>query len=197
MTDDAPSIDPARTALLVMDCQTAIVGNLPDAEQLLPRVARAIDAARSRGVRIAYVCVGFDDADYDAIPDTNKTFAGVAAGRRFHNEAPETAVHDAVAPEPGDIVVRKTRVGAFSMTDLDRELRDRGIDTLILAGIATSGVVLTTVREAADRDYRMYVLEDGTSDHDRDVHDLLTRKVFPRQAYVISTAGLSDLLGGR
>jgi nicotinamidase-related amidase len=83
MTDDAPSIDPARTALLVMDYQTAIVGNLPDAEQLLPRVARAIDTARS--------------------------FAGVAASRRFHNEAPETAIHDAVAPEPGDIVVRKTR----------------------------------------------------------------------------------------
>jgi nicotinamidase-related amidase len=194
MTDDVPPINPARTALLVMDYQVAIVENLGDARQLLVRMAEAIAAARGRGVRIGYVRVGFDDADCEAIPDTNKTFAGMAAGRRFHHEAPGTAIHDAVAPQPGDIVVRKTRVGAFSTTDLDQKLRDRGIDTLILAGIATSGVVLSTVRDAADRDYRLYVLEDGTADHDREVHDLLTRKVFPRQAYVISAADLPGLL---
>ena len=59
----------------------------------------------------------------------------MAASRRLHDEAPETAIHDAVAPEPGDLVVRKTRVGAFSTTDLDQQLRSRKIDTLILAGI--------------------------------------------------------------
>jgi nicotinamidase-related amidase len=103
-------------------------------------------------------------------------------------------VHEAVAPEPGDIVVRKTRVGAFSTTDLDHQLRSRGIDTLILAGISTSGVVLSTVRDGADRDYRMYVLEDATADFDAEVHELLVRKVFPRQADVISIADLSNLL---
>ena len=90
--------------------------------------------------------------------------------------------------------MRKTRVGAFSTTDLDQQLRDRGIDTLILAGISTSGVVLSTVRDAADRDYRVYVLEDASADPDPEVHDLLIRKIFPRQAYVISIAELSNLL---
>jgi len=197
MNDTVPTIDPHHTILLVMDYQPAILNNLPGADELLPRLVEAIDAARSSGMRIGYVRLGFDDADYTAMPDTNKGLTGVAASRRMHNQAPETAIHDAVAPELGDLVVRKTRVGAFSTTDLDQQLRDQKIDTLVLAGITTSGVVLSTVRDAADRDYRLYVLEDASSDRDYEVHDLLMQKVFPRQAYVISVADLSDLLGVR
>ena len=111
--------------------------------------------------------------------------------------APETAVHQAVAPEPGDIVVRKVRVGAFSTTDLDAQLRGAGVDTLVLAGVSTSGVVLSTVRDAADHDYRLYVLEDGCADRDPEVHGLLMRKVFPRQAWVIQVADLPSLVGAR
>jgi nicotinamidase-related amidase len=148
-------------------------------------------------VWVGYVRLGFTDADYDAVPHTNTRFAGIAASRRMHAEAPETAIHETVAPEPGDLVVRKTCVGAFSTTDLDEQLRDRQIDTLILAGIATSGVVLSTVRDAADRDYRLYVLEDGCADRDRDVHALLMQKVFPRQACVILIAELASLLGAK
>ncbi len=194
MNQDTPSIDPHRAMLLVMDYQTAIVDNLPGGAELLSRVARAIAVARGAGVRIGYVRVAFSDADYDALPVTNKGFAAIAAGRRLYHEAPETAVHDAVAPEPGELVVRKTRVGAFSTTDLDEQLRERGIDSLILAGISTGGVVLSTVRDAADRDYRLYVLEDGCADRDDEVHGLLMRKIFPRQAHVVSIADLSGLL---
>jgi nicotinamidase-related amidase len=194
MNETTPTIDSRRAMLLVMDYQRAILNNLPGADELLPRVAQAIVAARGRGVRIGSVRVAFSEADYDALPDTNKGFAAIATGRRLYHEAPETAVHDAVAPEPGDLTVRKTRVGAFSTTDLDEQLRDGKIDTLILAGISTSGVVLSTVRDAADRDYRLYVLEDGCADRDDEVHGLLMRKVFPRQAYVISIADLSSLL---
>jgi nicotinamidase-related amidase len=60
----------------------------------------------------------------------------------MHHEDPTTAIHDQLAPQPGDIEVRKTRVGAMSTTDLDQQLRDRGIITLVLAGISTNGVVL-------------------------------------------------------
>ena len=105
-------------------------------------------------------------------------------------------MHDRLAPEPGDIVVRKTRVGAFSTTDLDEQLRKRGISTVVLAGISTSGVVLSTVRDAADRDYRIIVLADGCADFDAEVHDVLLGKVFPRQADVVNTAELDDLLTG-
>lgn len=93
-------------------------------------------------------------------------------------------------------MVRKTRVGAFSTTDLERQLSDRQIDTLILAGISTSGVVLSTVRDASDRDYRVLVLSDACADPDPEVHALLIAKVFPRQADVITSAQLHGLLAG-
>ncbi len=195
MTTTIPSMDPTKTALLVMDFQPAILDRLPKSDELLTRVTAAISTARDRGVQIGYVRVAFADSDYAAIPDTNKAFTAVATGRRMHDEAPETAVHPQVAPQAGDIIVRKTRVGAFSTTDLDKQLRDRGITNLILAGISTSGVVLSTVRDAADRDYRVYVLADGTADVDPDVHDTLIQKIFPRQAYIINTAAeLAGLL---
>jgi nicotinamidase-related amidase len=194
--NNVPPIDPHRAVLLVMDYQPGILSRLPDADELLGRARAAISEARRRGVQVGYVRVGFSDADLASIPETNKSFSAITAtpGRQMHADAPETAVHDRVAPAPGDIVVRKTRVGAFSTTDLDQQLRDRGIDTLILAGISTSGVVLSTLRDGADRDYRLYVLEDATADTDAEVHELLMRKVFPRQAHVISTADLQSLL---
>lgn len=196
MTSTLPAIDPSRTALLVMDYQAGILGRLSEAEDLLARAADAIAVVRSHGGQIGYVRVGFDDADYDVLPGHNRMAAAVAAAGRaaLHSDSPATAVHDAVAPEPGDIVVRKTRVGAFSTTDLDEQLRDRGITTVVLAGLSTSGVVLSTVRDAADRDYRVVVLADACADPEPGVHEFLTEKIFPRQADVITIAGLSDLL---
>jgi nicotinamidase-related amidase len=173
VTDTLPSVDPRRTALLVMDYQAGILGRLDQAEALL-------------------AC-----ADYEAVP-AHSRFAPLlaAAGPAMHSDSPATAVHDTVAPEPGDITVRKTRVGAFSTTDLDQQLRDRGIINLILAGISTSGVVLSTVRDAADRDYQVFVLADACADPVPGVHDFLTEKIFPRQAHVITSAELKDLLSG-
>jgi nicotinamidase-related amidase len=194
MTDDVPPIDPYRAVLLIMDYQVGIVSRVADGDELLSRARAAIAEARGRGVQVGYVRVAFADADLAAVPETNKAFSAIASSRQMHADDPATAVHAAVAPEPGDVIARKTRVGAFSTTDLDQQLRDRGIDTLILAGISTSGVVLSTVRDGADRDYRVYVLEDATADPDLEVHDLLMRKVFPRQAHVISIADLSTLL---
>jgi nicotinamidase-related amidase len=195
MTDPTPAIDPRRTALLVMDYQNAIIGRLEDAETLLARVAHAIAVVRQHGGHIGYVRVAFDDTDFDSIPPTSQ-FAGLVAnsGRAMHADSPATAVHESVAPEAGDILVRKTRVGAFSTTDLDGQLRAHQIDTLVLAGISTSGVVLSTVRDAADRDYRVFVLADASADPVPGVHEFLTEKIFPRQAQVITTAELEQLL---
>ena len=193
MTPTLPNVDPRRTALLVMDYQAGILGRLGDAEPLLSCAADAIAVVRGRGGQIGYVRVAFDDADYDAVPPHSR-FASI--GPEMHSDSAATAIHDAVAPEPGDITVRKTRVGAFSTTDLDQQLRDRGITTLILAGISTSGVVLSTVRDAADRDYQVLVLADACADPVPGVHEFLTEKIFPRQAHVITSAELKDVLSG-
>lgn len=192
------TIDPDRTALLVMDLQPGILERFPNPADLLRRAATAVATIRDRGGCIGYVRVAFTDADLAAIPEHSAMAAAVTAGgARLHADSPATAVHEAVAPRPDDIVVRKTRVGAFSTTDLDRQLRDRGITTLVLAGVATSGVVLSTLRDAADRDYRLFVLADACADVDPSVHAVLTEKVFPRQATVVNVADLEHIVERR
>jgi nicotinamidase-related amidase len=194
--NDAPlNLDPARTALLVMDFQPGIIGMLSEPDALVARVAETIALARRHGVHVGYVRVAFTDADYDDAPAKSRMAAQVrAAGGAFDADAPGTAIDERVAPEPGEIVVRKIRVGAFSTTDLDAQLRERGVDTLILAGISTSGVVLSTVRDAYDRDYELLVLADACADREPGVHEFLTEKIFPRQASVITTAELRATL---
>ena len=103
--------------------------------------------------------------------------------------------HARAAPSAGDIVVRKTRIGAFSTTDLDAQLRARNVRTLVLAGISTSGVVLSTVCDGADRDYRLIVLSDGCADPNEEVHRMLLTKVFPRRTEVITIDDLAKRLG--
>jgi nicotinamidase-related amidase len=80
------------------------------------------------------------------------------------------------------------RISAFAGSDLALILRPHDVGHLLVAGIATSGVVLSTVREAADLDYRLTVLADICPDDDDEVHRVLTQKVFPRQADVISSS---------
>jgi nicotinamidase-related amidase len=188
-----PAIDPRRTALLIMDYQPAVLGSLDDHDQLLTLASGAVDLARQTGITVAYVRVAFADEDYEQVPEANKMFARLARSRALHDEAPETQIHGRLEPQPGDIVVRKTRVGAFSTTDLEQQLKDRGITTLIVAGVSTSGVVLSTVREAADRDYHIYVLADASADRDPHVHAVLTEKVLPMQAHLITVADLPGL----
>ncbi|MET9344717.1 cysteine hydrolase [Nonomuraea sp. NPDC003804] len=124
--------------------------------------------------------------------DRHDPGAGPPDGRTARHGLP--AAHPGLAPEPGDITVRKTRYGALSTTDLDRQLRDRGITTLVIAGISTSGAVLSTVTDAADRDYQLYVLSDGVTDPDPQAHQTLMAGVFPRLAHIIDTAELRSLL---
>ncbi|MEV4123864.1 cysteine hydrolase [Nocardia sp. NPDC049707] len=193
----APALDPRHTALLVMDYQPAVLAVLPkagDCEALLGRMEGAIADVRANGGTIAYVHVGFTEADWDAIPATNKTFAPVARHRAMHHEDPAAAIHERLAPHIGDIIVRKIRYGGISTTDLDQQLRERGITTLIVSGITTSGVVLSTVIDAADRDYQLYVLSDGVADPDAEVHNVLLHQIFPTRAHIIDTTELHTLL---
>jgi nicotinamidase-related amidase len=191
----ADTFDPHHTALLVMDYQAGIVAQLPDTEALLERVTTAIDKTRGRGGHVGWVRVAFTDADFDAIPPTS-IFAARTGGERravFHADAAATQIHEQLKPLPGDITVRKTRVGAFSTTDLEQQLRARNVTTLVLAGLSTSGVVLSTVREAMDRDYQTVVLRDACADRDPDMHSFLTEKLFPSHNQVTTVADLDGL----
>ena len=175
------------TALLVMDVQQGIVDRFARDDEYLSRLAAAVEAARGAGIWVIYVTVGFR-AGHPEISERNKSFAVIAGTGRFADGDPGSAIHPAVAPTPRDVVVTKRRVSAFTGSDLEVVLRAGGIDRLVLAGIATSGVVLSTLRQAADLDYRLTVLADGCLDADPEVHRVLTEKVFPRQAEVTTVA---------
>ncbi|MFC5831445.1 cysteine hydrolase family protein [Nonomuraea insulae] len=193
-TPALPAIDPKRTALLAMDFQNGIVASVPEPDALVERVGGVIADVRAAGGTIGYVRVAFTENDWAAVPETNKTFSGVATAKMMHHEAAATQIDARIAPEDGDITVRKTRFGWGLTTDLHQQLRDRDIDTLILSGISTSGVVLSTLIDVADRDYRVYVLADGVADHDPEVHRVLLDKVFPSRAHLVDSAALQELL---
>lgn len=183
------TLDPARSALLVMDFQTPIVERHADGqERLLATTAEVIEAARKGGLRVIYVVVGFRDG-FPEISSRNKMFSRIKESGGLASE-----VHPRVAPATDEVIVTKHRVGAFTGTDLEMILRANGIETLALCGIATSGVVLSTLRHAADADYRIVVVRDCCADSDPDVHACLLDKVFPTQATVVDAAELKDAL---
>jgi nicotinamidase-related amidase len=102
--------------------------------------------------------------------------------------SPAVEPHARLMRGNGEVVVTKKRISAFAGSDLELVLRSHDVTHLVLAGISTSGVVLSTIREAADRDYELTVLEDLCLDADDEVHRVLTGKVFVRQADVIAAA---------
>jgi len=182
-------------ALLVMDVQNAIVDRFASSRpEYLKSLSKAIEAARSAGRLVVYVRVAFREG-YPEVSSLNKTFSALAAGSDFSETSASTQIHDAIAPLEGDVVVVKRRVGAFSGSDLDVLLRARGITSLVLTGIATSGCVLSTLRHAADLDFQVTVLDDLCLDADEEVHQVLMTKVFPRQAAVCSSEIWISMLG--
>jgi nicotinamidase-related amidase len=198
MDEDVPKVDAARTALVLMDFQPAVLvlGALTESDTatLLANAEKALTWARSTGLTVAHVRVAFRDADYAAIPEHNRAFAPLRGGGIMADGSMECEIVESLRPQRDEIVVRKTRFGSFSTTSLSDLLREAGIESLILAGITTSGVVLSTVRDAADQDFQVYVLADACADGNPQVHSLLTETVFPQQAYVTSTAQLDQLV---
>ena len=182
-------VNPATSELLLMDFQNGILATYPEAAPvLLANASTVLTAARKHGINVGFVRVAFEESDYLAIPATNKGFATIFSTKRFPAATPDSQVADFIKPISGEKTYRKIRVGAMSTTDLEKDLKAKNIDTLILCGIATGGVVLSTVRDGADKDYRIIVLKDACTDIDPQVHEVLVEKLFPRQATVTTVA---------
>jgi nicotinamidase-related amidase len=177
---------PPRECLLVMDYQAEIVARY-DAADCADRTAVAMNTARAEGTPVIFVQVGFRPGFPEVSPH-NRSFSAARKAGRFMLGDPGTQIDARVAPRDGELVVTKHRVGAFWATELDQLLRAQDIGSLVLAGIATSGVVLSTVRDAADRDYELTVLADCCADSNAEVHRTLLEHVFPRQARVLTSA---------
>jgi len=167
------------SALLVMDVQPGIVQRLPNPDEYLESVRGAVDFAHRNGTPVFFVVVGFRPG-HPEVSARNRSFRTLTENPSFSLVDPRPLLD----PGPEDVVVVKRRVSAFAGSDLEVVLRAREIRHLVLAGIATSGVVLSTTREAADKDFQITILSDLCFDADPEVHRVLIEKVFPRQATV-------------
>ncbi len=179
-------------ALLIMDIQGPMVDGLANKEEYLQRIQLTIDAARANNIPVIYVVVGFRPT----MPEFNPRSTGLRALRNSGSADALVNPIPVLTLTETDVVVTRRRISAFTGSDLEIILRAKNIDHLVLTGISTSGVVLSTVREAVDKDYILTVLSDLCADGDEEVHRVLTEKVFPRHAAVLSsTEWLSTLRG--
>jgi nicotinamidase-related amidase len=187
-------IDPAQTAVLSMDCQTAIVAMyVEDQDGFLSRASNVLRHARASGMTVIHVQVGFRPG-LPEISSRNPLLAAIKSSPQHQKlfEGPLGTIDPRIAPQGGDIVITKHRVSAFHGTDLELVLRAQEIDTLILFGIATSGVVLSTLLEASDADFRLAVLKDCCADRDGALHDCLIDRFFPSRAVVLTARELVE-----
>jgi nicotinamidase-related amidase len=181
--------------MLSLDLQAGLVSIYTRDGGLVTRAGALVQNAREAGMTIVHVKVGFRPG----LPEVHRRnmLLGALKDSPAHQQlfaGEPGSIHAAVAPQDGDLVVTKSRVNAFTGTDLALLLRAHDIDTLVLFGIATSGVVLTTALAAADADYRLFIVKDCCADLDEAVHTCLLEKVFPRCATVLSADELSQMV---
>jgi nicotinamidase-related amidase len=192
-------IDPRSAALLVMDYQVDVLTRFMTAAQSADAVACVpglLATARDAGMMVIHVVVAFRPGHPEVGP-RNAVFSALKANRMLAAGSEGAAIHPAAAARDGEPIVVKHRVSPFVGTDLETLLRAGGVDTLVLAGVHTSGVVLSTVRHAGDLDYRLVVVRDCCADPHAQLHAMLLDTVIARQAAVVTAAELADALPGR
>ena len=185
-----------KTALLIMDVQNDQFGMLEkagQAEGFLKNVTQVLDSARTAGILVIYVVAQFRPGHPEASPRNRFNTYNKAQGRLVEGSQ-GAEIRPEVAPLPDDIVVTKRRINAFFGTDLDGVLRANGIESIVLAGIATRGVILSSTRHAGDADYDIVILRDCVGDPDPDLHAMLMDKVLPMQAAIANAADFVDAI---
>jgi nicotinamidase-related amidase len=166
------TLDLKKTAVLSMGYQIRQLGFFPEAFQkvIIANTNQVLEKAREKGIYIIHI---------EAV---------------FGERTPENAIHPAMAPKPGEPLLTKTRVGPFSTTNLDELLKEHKIDTLVLMGMRTMGVVLNTVRGATDMGYKVIVISDCCADQDEELHRVLMTKVIPFTAKVMTSSEFFQLV---
>jgi nicotinamidase-related amidase len=188
---ELPSIEHRSTALLVIDLQGSL------SQQTYPRttddvVASAtglIAAARESGVMVIHVRAGNEPDGQDWI------FAETDDDRPRRVWGPEDMLIDSrVEPREGDLVITKRQWGSFYDSGLELQLRRRGLDTLILCGIATNFAVESTARDGWERGFRLLFAEDAMAGLAPGDHEFAVARIFPRLGRILSTASLIDII---
>ena len=202
-------LDPRRTALLVFDMLNGHVKKDDAATRAryapVIAAARALRAAaRAHAMMVAYACAAHraDNAtSAQLLCDTDNRLQPIAPGAAAEFRPVvaagtwEAQVIDELAPAPADYVVPKYRWSAFHQTYLDLALRARGVDTVVVAGGSTDVGVASTAFAARDLDYNLVIAADACTSPERDNHEQLVRRVFPRMGRVRTAAQVVAMLG--
>jgi nicotinamidase-related amidase len=165
------------------------------ASEIWSAIEVCLTAARAAGVLVVHVRHVADPAIAEDRQESSRVLRGI---RRAGALIPGTwgaEIVDEVPVEPGDLVVDKHRVSAFAGSDLDRALRQRGIDSLLLSGVTTSFVVEGTARDAVDRGFRTAVVSDGCVSLEEDAHRISMERVLPMLAEITHSAAVAGWLG--
>ncbi|MGP7796846.1 hydrolase [Sphingomonas sp. CLY1604] len=185
------TLDPRSTALILIDLQQGIVPHAggPRSGEDVVRAAKALAARfRAAGAPVVLVHVGFTPATMPSqIVDKPSLPAG-GTPPAFSEFVPDLR-------QDGDIVVLKHHWGAFIGTDLDLQLRRRGIRTVVIAGIATNMGVESTARSAWELSYDVVIAEDATASRSADLHAFAIHNILPQIARIVACDAL-DLATG-
>ncbi len=158
------AVEPERMALINVDMQNCFVHGspiaAPDGLALLVRVNQLAAVCRAAGIPVIHTShvLRPDGSNMGVLAEIGPVKDGI-----INKGSASAALHKDLVVDPQDILLEKPRFGAFYGTDLDMILRTRGIDTVIIAGIATNVCCETTAREAMVRDFRVFFLSDGTT----------------------------------
>ncbi len=177
-------IDPRTTAVLSLDIQDGIFNFVPGAKAAVPAAEQVVKTARKEGFPLIHVGIGFEPG-FPEISPSHPRFSMIKERKMFIKGSETARIHPSIF-ESGDLVVYKHRVSGFAGNALQMILSAQKIESLVLFGIATSGIVLSTLRMASDLDYKCFVIKDACFDSDEEVHRVLTEKVFAAQATVLT-----------
>jgi nicotinamidase-related amidase len=184
------TLDPRTTALVLIDLQKGIVGmntSPHTGEQVVKASKDLADRFRKAGAPVVLVNVGFAKDFKDALQQpVDKPNTAPPGG--FPSDFSELA--DGLA-QPGDIRITKRQWGAFYGTELDLQLRRRGVHTVVLGGIATNIGVESTARQAHEHGYSLLIVEDATSGLSAEMHAFAFAHIFPRLSRVVTTSDIA------
>jgi nicotinamidase-related amidase len=191
---DAFSLDPKQTALVLIDLQGGILGRQTaphSARDVLARSVRLAERFRSAGGLVVLVRVSFSPDGGDRLtPPTDEPPPPAVTQPGWDEISP------ALGRDPKDIVITKRQWGAFYGTQLDLQLRRRGIRTIVIGGIATNFGVESTARDAFERGYGLVFVEDAMAGLSAEAHSFAISTIFPRIGRVRSAEQVMKALQG-
>jgi ureidoacrylate peracid hydrolase len=188
-------LDPSRTALIIVDMQryftqpsfpfTDVFEKISPGvcsgylrrirEIVIPSIQRLLAHFRERGSPIVFTAIGSGAKDGNDLPCWLRSFDDVGLtilGSRLWPPIGDASweIDEALEPWPDEIVLNKLSAGTFATTDLERQLRDRGVEYIVVTGVATDVCVSTTAREAADRNFKVVVVSDACTTFSEQLH---------------------------